>query len=1181
MHGKIHWSDNAGGLLLAIGCVSVVLLAWAVPADSLFFAQFQQVSSALCLIVFALLVWVMPQYYSTRKLGIAELVLCLFIIEGVLAGVFSLNPLSRWQVIGWWLQAFLFLFLVARIANRVILTKVMELYCGFSALGATLYLLNHWLDLPKMPFDILQNHLAMLLILPFFFFLSRALNSPIAALRIQNTLVFLLVLAAILLTQSRAVWIGVLISLLLFVVNREKRISNYALGVRISLMLVSGLVVFWLVGFLFVWFGNDSLFSVLETFNYMDEGSIGGRMRRWANALPLIRDNWFMGIGTGNWSAVFENYRHSVLPDSSGALTVVNSYIHILAETGLIGFLLCSVFVWLLLRSNKGDTAVASFRSIAHYSLIAWLITLCFHSVYDFKIVLLGFVFTCSFLLWRDSNSKSEENIFLSIDLKLPVVILLISLLLIVEFRFSLAQLEQRALTGALQKSEEGTRRFWSIVDPFSELISAPIDLEYMIRQSENLEGVSKYLPPDSEDLNLQVGRYEEKMGNLDVAINWYQKAIDRNPSNIFALTSLCSANISSGEYELARVYCGRAAMISSHSPAIYGLNAVLSSKSNESVKALEQLKIGRNLLWNRMDLNDFGIQSRGSVTNYYRNYREFSGSIMLQETAQEEAIEDTLREVIRTPKLHKSLAVSGCDIYFSANINARYNLWKINYCTRNSGVLLQTNDSHSPFRLSVSKDYLYFISDKRGDGNYQLYRVDLASNVTSNMDTPKGKMVSYSLSSSGNYISIIKYSGKFYRLFIGGSKGEKFDEMYKSRSRISDVAWHENKEELMFVVGKKTIVFMNAQRESRRLVTLVNGEISDPVFSPDENRYAYTLRTGRHNSSLVTGSFDNTKQDVVYSVDDSLLANPVWLGDENVIVHQVKDNQVLLLKIPVESGVAVTVGPVQGVVYAVHNAPESNALLFVASDVYTPDSIFELAVQNGNISETTVVTPVLSLDWIKRESVTLPQLVILDENDEVSAYHYPAYESDSKNSAIVWLHGGSMDFSPRWHQYAQYFSLSGYDFYALNYSIPWSAKPEKVARSFDTQAEETEALVNNLSKIYSHVFLMGVSTGTRVVQNVLSRNRVQVDAVVEYSPIDDLNWNIPRRLPPLLAFTGKNDSQLDHNKRVRDMNLHRAEGSDIEWVVFQNEGHDLRNRSSIEARIKRTVAFLGKFQLE
>ncbi|MBV1905182.1 MAG: O-antigen ligase family protein [Pseudomonadales bacterium] len=1169
-----------GNRLLTLCCVSIVLVAWAVPVDNLFSAQFQQVSTALCLMVFAFIVWLLPKTYSARKIGCAELVLFLFVCEGFLAGVFFLNPLSRLLVIGWWLQAILFLFLISRIAHRELLVKVLETYCAFAGLGAAFYILNHWVGFSKMPFDISQNHLAMLLILPFFFFLSRALNSRLTLKRFQYGIAFVLVLAAILLTQSRAVWLGVFLSFLLFLLNREQLFSKYSLSMRMLVIPGSILIVFAIADYLSIRLGNDSLFSVLGTFGYFDEGSIGGRIRRWTNALPLIQDHLFFGVGIGNWSAVFENYRHSILPDSSGLSTAVNTYIHILAETGLFGFSLFCAYVCYILSRRKYEKEVSDFRTIAHYSLIGWLVTLCFHSVYDFKITLFGFVFTCGFLLWQDNNAglrKTSAPFFRKI---MAIVILSSLALFVVETRFSFAQLEQRAFESAMYKTKQARRFLWDLARPFSELISMPVDVASLVQHAEVIEDVSRYLAPDATDLNLQVGRYLEKSGNLDLAIRWYRKALDRNASNSSALISLCHANFRSGRYELAGGYCKKAAVVNPHSPALYGLMATLDLGNADFLSARANLELGRDLLWERMGLNDFGVQSRKTVSRYYGKYREYSRRVEELNATPAETTEATLREVLRIPKLHKSLAVKGCDLYFSSNINARFNLWKINYCTGHSGVFLQTNDSHSPFRLRVSKSHLYYISDKRGDDNYQLYRLNLNTNVTSKVILPEGKLVSYELSSNGGNIALLKYSNEFYRLFISDSKGKIFEEVYKSKAYISDVAWHPNKRELLFVLGGNTITLLDAQNQSRNLTNSITGKFSDPVFSPGGDRYAYTLRTGQHNSSLLIGSIASDKQEVTYSTDDSLIANPVWLSSQNILVHNVQGNQVLLKKIATESGELVAVGPDQGVVYTVHSTFASSALIFVASDAYTAASIYKLPILNNDISENATGSLVLGLDWIKPENVILPKEVISNNYDEISTYHYPANQLESKNSAIIWLHGGSNEFSPRWHEYAQYFSLSGYDFYALNYSVPWTVERKKFTRSFDIQAAETEELIHMLAKTYSRVFLLGVSTGTRIVQTVLSRNRVQVDGVVEYSPIDDLNWSAPRQLPPILTFTGENDSKLNHKKRLKEIDSHRAVGSDISWVLYKNEGHDLRNRSSIESRIHRTVQFLDKFQI-
>ena len=70
-------------------------------------------------------------------------------------------------------------------------------------------------------------------------------------------------------------------------------------------------------------------------------GSIGSRFSYYIEAINLWRENWFIGLGLGSW----ENY----VP---GHKYPHNLFLEILAETGLIGFLLMS-FLLLWLKQNE------------------------------------------------------------------------------------------------------------------------------------------------------------------------------------------------------------------------------------------------------------------------------------------------------------------------------------------------------------------------------------------------------------------------------------------------------------------------------------------------------------------------------------------------------------------------------------------------------------------------------------------------------------------------------------------------------------------------------------------------------------------------------------------------------------------------------------------------------------
>jgi acetyl esterase/lipase len=244
--------------------------------------------------------------------------------------------------------------------------------------------------------------------------------------------------------------------------------------------------------------------------------------------------------------------------------------------------------------------------------------------------------------------------------------------------------------------------------------------------------------------------------------------------------------------------------------------------------------------------------------------------------------------------------------------------------------------------------------------------------------------------------------------------------------------------------------------------------------------------------------------------------------------------------------------------------------LVFVAATPEVPASIYR--VRDARASAELM----LRFDSITADQIIPNRRRVIDPDRDVVVYRYS--NGNTGDGAIIWLHGGSDRFSPRWHVYAQYFAGAGFEFLALNYSEPW---PRDVG-DYAEQAREVAAMVRSLRREgFRRVFLIGVSTGTQIIQKYLSDDLESVEAVVEFSPVNNEHWESPRILPPLLAFTGENDPLLNHERRVAEIDAHRALGNSIDWIVYDNEGHDLRGRYPIEDRIARTLQFLLGFDTE
>ena len=182
------------------------------------------------------------------------------------------------------------------------------------------------------------------------FVLVRFLDRPRE--RLLDGALFLLFAAVIVLSMSRATWLGVAIGcvvgyVLLALHQRRWRELVWAAAAGL-LTSFTVMIAFW---------------GTLQRLVFVQRGT-AGRIYVWESALRMIRDHPITGIGPGSWQAM--NASYAVF---SGPLDIThegghahNAYLMIAAEMGLPGLLLTLVFLGMIL--NDGLRAVLGRRDL-------------------------------------------------------------------------------------------------------------------------------------------------------------------------------------------------------------------------------------------------------------------------------------------------------------------------------------------------------------------------------------------------------------------------------------------------------------------------------------------------------------------------------------------------------------------------------------------------------------------------------------------------------------------------------------------------------------------------------------------------------------------------------------------------------------------------------------------------
>ena len=212
------------------------------------------------------------------------------------------------------------------------------------------------------------------------------------AFRIQCGVASFVIFLAILLSLSRAGWLGLIVATVIMFLLAAPRgatrdaessgISKFG-GVRLAIV---GIVI--LFGASMIFIGPEARVATVTRVNQSAaelETSVN-RMQAWKGGLALIRDFPLLGVGLGGWPEIFERYQ---LPPWQMLYFAQahNDYVQLIAEVGIVGLVL---FVWLAVRIIRkvasGALSMEASSGPIFGAIIAGLAAMCLIEIFDFDL---------------------------------------------------------------------------------------------------------------------------------------------------------------------------------------------------------------------------------------------------------------------------------------------------------------------------------------------------------------------------------------------------------------------------------------------------------------------------------------------------------------------------------------------------------------------------------------------------------------------------------------------------------------------------------------------------------------------------------------------------------------------------------------------------------------------------
>lgn len=217
-------------------------------------------------------------------------------------------------------------------------------------------------------------------------------NAALVAQMLASAAAALLVAAALLASWSRGAWLGTAVAALVLAIALPRRLLH---GALLALLAVALLVALWQTGILPDALVTRLTSSVVDLVAINDVRGIDAhagnyavieRLAHWQAAVDMARDHPVFGVGLGNYSVRYAEYRliNWQLPLGHAH----NTYLNLLAETGLVGLLAYLAYWVYMLRicwSLRGHPD--SFARSLGVGLLGCWVYLAAHSFFDYLFV--------------------------------------------------------------------------------------------------------------------------------------------------------------------------------------------------------------------------------------------------------------------------------------------------------------------------------------------------------------------------------------------------------------------------------------------------------------------------------------------------------------------------------------------------------------------------------------------------------------------------------------------------------------------------------------------------------------------------------------------------------------------------------------------------------------------------
>ena len=236
------------------------------------------------------------------------------------------------------------------------------------------------------------NIIAAYFMIIIFLIISKIIHAEDKRLLFFYLLALIPVLLGLFFTQTRGVWLSVIISLLFYILKRPKA-------------LVPAIIIFC---FILMFFYSIVLDRFLSVKNFNTDISSLGRIQAWVASILIIKDHWLLGAGFDGFEelklTVFDYYIVEV-PHSH------NTYLRLILELGVIGFIpyislmiFSFVYTFKLIKVYKKNKNIIKIIDALQLSFVGLFVAFIFEpyfSLYGNSTIIIWCLISITFYLYK------------------------------------------------------------------------------------------------------------------------------------------------------------------------------------------------------------------------------------------------------------------------------------------------------------------------------------------------------------------------------------------------------------------------------------------------------------------------------------------------------------------------------------------------------------------------------------------------------------------------------------------------------------------------------------------------------------------------------------------------------------------------------------------------------------